>query len=36
MTATEAELKELMIAGLDGDAVAYQKLLERLSGRLRS
>jgi RNA polymerase sigma-70 factor (ECF subfamily) len=36
MTATEAELKELMIAGLDGDAVAYQKVLEGLSGRLRS
>lgn len=36
MTATEAELKELMIAGLDGDAVVYQRLLEQLSARLRS
>lgn len=36
MTANEVELRELMIAGLDGDAEAHQRLLERLSGRLRS
>jgi RNA polymerase sigma-70 factor (ECF subfamily) len=36
MLAREAELKALMIAGLDGDAVAYQRLLEQLSSRLRS
>ena len=36
MTASEAELKELMIAGLDGDAAAYKRLLDQLSGRLRS
>jgi RNA polymerase sigma-70 factor (ECF subfamily) len=36
MLASEADLKALMIAGLDGDAAAYQRLLERLSGRLRS
>jgi RNA polymerase sigma-70 factor (ECF subfamily) len=35
MLASEAELKALMIAGLDRDAVAYQRLLEQLSGRLR-
>jgi RNA polymerase sigma-70 factor (ECF subfamily) len=36
MTASEAELKTLMIAGLDGDAAAYQELLQQLSSRLRS
>ncbi len=36
MTASETELKALMIAGLDGDAAAHQRLLELLSGRLRS
>lgn len=36
MTASEAELKALMIAGLGGDAAAYRTLLGRLSGRLRA
>jgi RNA polymerase sigma-70 factor (ECF subfamily) len=35
MLASEAELKALMIAGLDGDAAAYGRLLEQLSTRLR-
>lgn len=35
MTASEAELKELMTAGLNGDAAAHRMLLERLSRRLR-
>ena len=35
MTMSEAELKELMLAGLDGDAIAHRLLLERLAGRLR-
>ncbi|MFM9848051.1 MAG: sigma-70 family RNA polymerase sigma factor [Hyphomicrobiaceae bacterium] len=36
MPANEAELKELMRAGLDGDAAAYRLLLEQLSARLRA
>jgi RNA polymerase sigma-70 factor (ECF subfamily) len=36
MAVSDSELKALMIAGLDGDAAAYQKLLQLLSGRLRS
>ena len=34
--ANEPELRELMIRGLDGDAASYRKLLERLSGHLRT
>lgn len=33
--ASEAELRELMVAGLEGDARAYQALLDKLSSRLR-
>lgn len=33
---SEAELKALMLASLDGSAVSYRSLLERLSGRLRA
>lgn len=33
---SEAELKGLMTAGLDGDAAAYRMLLERLSRHLRA
>lgn len=33
---TESELRELMIAGLDGDSGAYRTLLARLSAYLRS
>lgn len=36
MSATEAELKELMVAGLNGDAPAHQTLLTQLSARLRA
>ena len=36
LTTTEAELRELMVAGLDGDASAYKALLEKLSSRLRA
>lgn len=36
MTANEAELKRLMLAGLDGDSAAYRSLLERLSRLLRN
>ena len=36
MAASETELKELMVAGLDGDAAAYRRLLEGLGGRLRA
>lgn len=36
MTFNEAELKQLMLAGLDGDAAAYRTLLDRLSRLLRS
>lgn len=36
MTTNEQELKSLMMAGLDGDGVAYRTLLERLSPHLRS
>ncbi len=35
MTANEAELKRLMLAGLDGDAAAYRSLLDQLSQYLR-
>src|SRR5207253_3169311 len=35
MPPIEAELKSLMIAGLDGDATAHRQLLERLSRLLR-
>jgi RNA polymerase sigma-70 factor (ECF subfamily) len=36
MAATEAELKDLMVAGLNGDAAAHRKLLDQLSRRLRA
>jgi RNA polymerase sigma-70 factor (ECF subfamily) len=36
VTANEAELKKLMLAGLDGDAVSYRGLLDRLSRVLRA
>lgn len=36
MAANEAELKQLMLAGLDGDSAAYRSLLERLSRLLRN
>ena len=36
MSTNEQELKSLMTAGLDGDAVAYRELLDRLGRRLRS
>src|ERR1700720_2560571 len=32
----ERELRALMTAGLDGDAIAYHRLLERLTGHLRA
>ena len=35
MPTVELELKNLMVAGLDGDATAYRLLLERLSRHLR-
>jgi RNA polymerase sigma-70 factor, ECF subfamily len=35
MTPQEPELKGLMIAGLAGDATAYKRLLQRLTGLLR-
>ncbi|MEW6449107.1 MAG: sigma-70 family RNA polymerase sigma factor [Pseudomonadota bacterium] len=35
MPTDEPDLKELMVAGLDGDAAAHRALLERLSLRLR-
>jgi hypothetical protein len=35
MPTIEAELKSLMVAGLDGDAAAHRTLLDRLSWRLR-
>ncbi len=35
MSTVEAELKNLMVAGLDGDAAAHRSLLERLSWHLR-
>src|SRR6266567_1747930 len=35
MPPIEAELRSLMIAGLDGDATAHRQLLERLSRLLR-
>lgn len=36
MTTSETELKALMLASLDGSAVSYRSLLERLSSRLRA
>ena len=33
---SEPELRALMTAGLDGDAIAYKMLLERLSSQLRT
>ncbi|MGY4285138.1 RNA polymerase sigma-70 factor (ECF subfamily) [Bradyrhizobium sp. LM2.7] len=36
MTSSEAELKALMLAGLDGEAASYRSLLDRLSSRLRA
>jgi RNA polymerase sigma-70 factor, ECF subfamily len=36
MTTREIELKALMLASLDGDAVSYQALLHQLSRRLRA
>src|SRR5437016_11317145 len=36
MAATEAELKDLMVAGLDGNAAAHRTLLDQLSRRLRA
>lgn len=36
MSAIEAELKELMLRGLDGDAAAHRRLLSLLSVRLRA
>jgi RNA polymerase sigma-70 factor (ECF subfamily) len=36
MTTHEIELKALMLASLDGDAVSYQALLHQLSRRLRA
>jgi RNA polymerase sigma-70 factor (ECF subfamily) len=35
MPSVESELKNLMVAGLDGDAAAYRSLLARLSQHLR-
>lgn len=35
MTSTEADLKKLMLASLDGDAASHRALLEGLSRRLR-
>src|SRR5262245_6118886 len=36
MTVQEAELKDLMLAGLQGDSAAHRALLERLSRHLRA
>ena len=36
MTTHETELKELMLASLDGDGASHRALLERLSRRLRA
>src|SRR5438552_14972541 len=36
MSAIEAELKNLMVGGLAGDAAAHRTLLDRLSGQLRA
>jgi RNA polymerase sigma-70 factor (ECF subfamily) len=36
MTVREAEVKELMIAGLQGDSAAHRTLLDRLSRHLRA
>src|SRR6266516_1221820 len=36
MSAIEAELKNLMVGGLAGDAAAHRTLLDRLSWRLRA
>ncbi|HJU09466.1 MAG TPA: hypothetical protein VJ728_01250, partial [Candidatus Binataceae bacterium] len=32
----ERELRDMMIASLDGDAETYRKLLQRLTGHLRA
>lgn len=36
MTTTEADLRGLMLAALDGDAASHRTLLDRLSSRLRA
>lgn len=36
MTTSEADLKKLMLASLDGDAASHRALLEALSRRLRA
>src|SRR5260370_7126727 len=36
MTTLEIELKELMLASLDGDAASHRALLDQLSRRLRA
>src|SRR5260370_6519062 len=36
MTTHEIELRELMLASLDGDAASHRALLDRLSRRLRA
>src|SRR5437660_7853259 len=36
MATVEAELKNLMVAGLNGDAAAHRSLLDQLSRRLRA
>jgi len=36
MATIEAELKDLMVAGLNGDAAAHRNLLDQLSRRLRA
>lgn len=36
MTTTEADLRGLMLAALDGDAASHRTLLKRLSSRLRA
>jgi len=36
MTSNEAALRALMLAGLDGDAIAHRTLLDRLSRHLRA
>src|SRR5438093_1156352 len=36
MATAEAELKRLMLAGLDGDAAAHRNLLHQLGGHLRA
>jgi RNA polymerase sigma-70 factor (ECF subfamily) len=36
MTSAETDLKDLILASLDGDAASHRALLERLSRRLRA